>query len=427
MCVCESDEFAVTSGVRRGCVLAPALFNLYFDIVILSSIDRCYEEGQGVHIVYHPDAKLVGDRRKKTMETLVTDLEYADDMALVSSSWSDLETMIVSLNRQCTDMGLTISCKKTKTLAVLPSPSCQQPEPILLSPDAEPVKPVPTFQYLGSIVSQDCSTGAEVTSRIVKASQAFGSLNRKLWLQRRIKTKTKIRVFASVIIPTLLYGLECAVLLEPEVHCLQNFVMRCLHTILSISIRDNKRNTSIRKTARQQHVSTLLSQRRLRYAGHLARMDDSRLPRKLMFSALSSGKRSAGGQKCRWNDLLARDLKKIGLGEDWRNKAMDRHEWRRFIKERAQSVNEHDELTEKKQKDDKKRRREGWQMTAEDALHCDYSECTFVALNRAGLTNHTRQKHQPPQLNQCTHCNRTFNRQGLANHQRVCGARPTNN
>ena len=422
-----SDEFAVTSGVRQGCVLAPALFNLYFDIVICLSIDRCYEEGKGVHIVYHPDAKLVGDRRKKTMETLVTDLEYADDMALVSSSWSDLEVMIVSLNRQCTDMGLTIGCKKTKTLAVLPSPSCQQPEPILLSPDAEPVEPVPTFLYLESVVSQDCSTGAEVTSRIIKASQAFGSLNRKLWLQWRIKTKTKIRVFASVIIPTLLYGLECTVLLEPEVHRLQSFVMRCLCTILSISIRDNKRNTSIRKTARQQRVSTLLSQRRLRYAGHLARMDDSRLPRKLMVSALSSGKRTAGGQKCRWNDLLARDLKKIGLGEDWRSKAMDRHEWRRFVKERAQSVNEHDELKEKKQKDDKKHRREGRQMAAEDALHCEYSECTFVALNRAGLTNHTCQKHQPPQLNQCTHCNRTFNRQGQANHQRFCGARPTNN
>lgn len=83
-----------------------------------------------------------------TMETLVTDLEYADDRAIVSSSWSDLEAMIASLNLQCTAMGLPISCKKTKALAVLPSPSCQQPEPILLSLAADPVKPVSTIQYL---------------------------------------------------------------------------------------------------------------------------------------------------------------------------------------------------------------------------------------------------------------------------------------
>ena len=111
--------------------------------------------------------------------------------------------------------------------------------------------------------------------------------------------KTKLRVFSSVIFRTLLYGLQCTVLLEPEVHRLQSFVMRCLHTILSISTWDNKRNTSIRKTAKQQRVSSLLSQRRLRLVGHLTHMDESPLPCQLLVSALPSGKRSVGGQKCR--------------------------------------------------------------------------------------------------------------------------------
>ena len=149
-------------------------------------------------------------------------------------------------------------------------------------------------------------------------------------------------------------------------------------------------------------------------------MDDSRLPHKLIISALPSGKHSAGGQKCRWNDLLARDLKKIGLGEDWCSKAMDRQEWRWLVKEKMQPVNECEELKEKKQKDDKKCRCEGQQMDAEAALHCEYPECAFAALNRAGLTNHTHQKHQPPQLSQCAYCNRSFNHQGLANQQCFC-------
>ena len=50
--------------------------------------------------------------------------------------------------------------------------------------------------------------------------------------------------------------------------------------------------------------------------GHLARMEESCLPRQLLVSALPSGKRSVGGQNCRWNDLLVRDLKKVGVGED---------------------------------------------------------------------------------------------------------------
>ena len=174
-------------------LLVPTLFNMFFDAVIRMAIDNHLEEGRGVRVVFHPDAKLIGDQKKMTLETLVSDLEYADDMALMSNPWSDLEVMIKSLHQHCTAMGLTINCKKTKTLAVLPSSSCPQPQPILLSPSVDPVEPVSAFQYLGSTVSQDCSNSAEVSSRIVKASQAFGSLNRRLWLQKRIKTVTKLR------------------------------------------------------------------------------------------------------------------------------------------------------------------------------------------------------------------------------------------
>ena len=147
----------------------------------------------------------------------------------------------------------------------------------------------------------------------------------------------------------------------------------------------------------------------------------------VLVSALPSGKRSVGGQKCRWNDLLVRDLKRFGLGDDWRSQAMDRQDWRQIVKREVELVNERDELQEKKQKDDRKRRREGRQMASEAALHCEHPGCEFMALNRAGLVNHTCQKHQEPQLGQCAHCQRTFNRQGLANHRRFYGSRATNN
>ena len=155
-------------------------------------------------------------------------------------------------------------------------------------------------------------------------------------------------------------------------------------------------------------------------------MSGNRLPRKLLVCSLPFGRRSVGGQKCRWNDLLLRDLRKIGLGDDWKSKAMDRNEWKWIVRERVESVNKSKETREKKQKDERKRRREGRQMTYEAALKCAHPECEFVALSKAGLTNHTRQKHQQPQLAQCSQCHRTFHRQGLLNHQRFCPERPGN-
>ena len=109
--------------------------------------------------------------------------------------------------------------------------------------------------------------------------------------------------------------LECTVLLEPEIYHRQSFMMRCLHIILSISIWDNKLNTSIHKaaTGSNECPHSYTSQRRLRFAGHLVCMSDNRFPRKMLVSSLPTGKRSVSGQKCRWNDLLLKDLRKIGF------------------------------------------------------------------------------------------------------------------
>ena len=184
----------------------------------------------------------------------MTDLEYAEDMALLADNWADLTTMLDSLATTCKKLGLTISCKKTKTLAVLPDQGAQSPVPLQLVPGCEPIEVVSHFQYLGSTVQSDCGIDTEVNSRICKASSTFQSLSRILWHQRKIQTSTKIRILNSVVLPTLLYGLECAVLLGPHVRRLESFVIQCLRIMLGISIREKKRHTTIRKVAKQQRI-----------------------------------------------------------------------------------------------------------------------------------------------------------------------------
>ena len=138
---------------------------------------------------------------------------------------------------------------------------------------------------------------------------------------------------------TLLYGLDTAVLLEPQIHRLQSFVMRCLRSILGVSLWDGQRDTSIGKIAHLQRVSTMLTHRRLRLLGHILRMDENRLPRKLLVCALFRGRRSAGGQKLRWNDQVVRDLRSCDLNDDWRTIAQDRSEWRSKIRAATQKLN----------------------------------------------------------------------------------------
>ena len=190
-------------------------------------------------MAYLLDADLVGNRRIPKLETLVTDLEYADDMALLANNWSDLTAMLDSLSTCCKKLGLTISCMKTKSLAALPpdDPATESPVPIHLFPEGESIEVVSHFQYLGSIVQDDCGMDTEINSKICKASSAFQSLSRILWHQCNIQTRTKVRVLNSIILPTMLYGLERTVLLEPSVCRLESFVVHCLRIILGISVR----------------------------------------------------------------------------------------------------------------------------------------------------------------------------------------------
>ena len=91
-----------------------------------------------------------------------------------------------------------------------------------------------------------------------------------------------------------------------------------------MSLWDRKRDTSIRKIAHLHRVSTMLTKRCLQLLGHILCMDTSRLPRKLLVCAPSQGRRSMGGQKLRWNDLVQRDLRNCHLEEDWRTVAQNR-------------------------------------------------------------------------------------------------------
>ena len=51
------------------------------------------------------------------------DLEYADDMVLISDSMGLLEEILQTLHTLCSGTGLSINTKKTKILAICPSSS----------------------------------------------------------------------------------------------------------------------------------------------------------------------------------------------------------------------------------------------------------------------------------------------------------------
>ena len=108
-----------------------------------------------------------------------------------------------------------------------------------------------------------------------------------------------------------------------------------------------------------EKVDVMVMRRRLRWLGHLERLDDTRLPKCLLVCCPLGGKRSVGGQKMRWCDVIMKDLKKCNLVPDWRDAAHDRDVWREFVEGGAAEHNCFQEEDEEKRKDGLKQRKEG--------------------------------------------------------------------
>ena len=136
-----SKEFPMKNGVRQGDVLAPILFNLFFDAVI--SMALAQHPDYGVKVLYSQEAELVQSRRKMCSELSLQHLEYADDMALISDSMNLLEELMQAMEVSCSEMALTINSTTSKILAVRQTdrPS-QLPRVVLLIPSIELVSVV---------------------------------------------------------------------------------------------------------------------------------------------------------------------------------------------------------------------------------------------------------------------------------------------
>ena len=124
---------------------------------------------------------------------------------------------------------------------------------------------------------------------------------------------TKLKVYRSVVLPTLLYACETWTVYQRHAKRLNHFHTSCLRKFLKIKWQDRIPDKEVLKRAGMQSIHTLLKLAQLRWTGHVTRMPDERLPKKILYGELQIGKRSHGGQKKRYKDTLKASLKDFNI------------------------------------------------------------------------------------------------------------------
>ena len=298
----KTKPFNVSVGLRQGCVLSPLLFIIYMDRIDKNS------SGRGVTI---------GD-------CSVRRLLFADDLALLSSSRSDLQEALDRFSDACSDAGMKISTVKTEIMCV-----SRQPVQCSIQTNGEILKQTEKFKYLGVTFSSDGRQDSELDIRIGKASAVMRQLNRSVIMKRELCTAAKLSVFNSVYVPTLTYGHECWVMTERVKSRVQAAEMGFLRRVHGVSLLDKVRSSDIRKSLNIDPLQLRLERSQLRWYGHVTRMSEERTAQRLL-NAFMVGKRPRGRPRTRWRDNVE-DLAWSRLGvppSELPMVAKDRDAWR---------------------------------------------------------------------------------------------------
>jgi hypothetical protein len=90
-------------------------------------------------------------------------------------------------------------------------------------------------------------------------------------------------------------------------------------------------NEELRDLYSSPSIIRIIKSRRMRWAGHVARMGEKKNAYRLMVGK-PEGKRTLGRPRHRWVDNIKMDLLEIGLGGvDWIALAQDRDKWRALV------------------------------------------------------------------------------------------------
>ncbi|KAJ8375401.1 hypothetical protein SKAU_G00059810 [Synaphobranchus kaupii] len=176
------------------------------------------------------------------------------------------------------------------------------------------------------VFSDDTSIDNEVQNRIKQASAAFGRLRGRVFQNKNLHLCTKVCVYQAICITTLLYSCEAWVTYSCHINSLDHFHICCLQRILGITWCDRVPHSEILVKTNCRSIQAMITQHQLRWLGHVIRMPQNHLPRRMLYGQLHHGRRSAGGQKKRYKDQLKTVLRKCKIRpEDLEDVAADRN------------------------------------------------------------------------------------------------------
>ena len=244
---------------------------------------------------------------------------YADDAGVVSRSQEGLTRMMTMIVEAFGAFGLTVSEKKTETLSTR-APEKQSrkerslPPPLIIEAAGQKYAQTAQFRYLGDLVNEDGELTQEINHRSRAAWVCVKRFFRELFDWPRAPWIPKVRLLRAEAMEALLYGCMTWTPRRDYYRLLRRTHHRLLLRIIGYrcergTYRQLSHAQALKKTGCQS-VEATIRQRRLLFAGVMARQPAGCLPKRLMDGKLLGGKIQARGARSRTGWIVSRTTSK---------------------------------------------------------------------------------------------------------------------
>ena len=302
-----SERIKIMKGVRQGDTLSPVMFTAAVENIFMR---MNIETGININGVG------------------LSNLRFADDIILFAESEDKLKEMLEELNNEGKKDGMKLNKKKTKIMC---NEVARRRPRTGVKIDAEQLEEVTEYKYLGRLITSGNELSKEIGERITSGWRRFGDYSHFL-RDKKIPTCLKRKIMDTVILPAMTYGAETWTLtkhLERKLAVAQRSMERSL---LNITRRDKIRNGIIRSKTGVIDIIEKVKCMKGQWAGHVARMKNTRWAKITSEWTPRDGKRLRGRPKRRWRD----DIEEA-VGSQWMRTAQDRSAWRKLWRPSASS------------------------------------------------------------------------------------------
>ena len=258
-----------------------------------------------------------GTAGESVLATLLWSMSYANDAGVVSQSPEQLRKMMGVIVVVCAAFGLTVSDAKTEIMCLRAKGMPESTAIFSVEAAGQVYNQTNEFVSLGGNVNHNADLSIEVDRRIRNAWYSFRKYTLELYDRPSALLELKIRMLRAEVLETILYG--CVTWSPRACHydtlrrAHQRFLTRCIgwrkhnradHPISYLDTHIKTGSESIEATS---------SRRRILFAGFVARMEDTKLTKCVMFGELVGGAGCVGGQEKEWMGCFLDDLRAFDI------------------------------------------------------------------------------------------------------------------